>query len=247
MRDEPRLLLQDFITDAHNYVSILKAIAQGEQTQLEISNHTGLSQGHISKYLSVLRDTGFVERRVPVTESGEIPPRPLHRYRSLSAFLLPLHDHPPVQVWPWGRWKRCSSQLARKPCRNLLSGTTWRELCQEWVMRASNRGRSGWFWLKKWAREWNKNQVIDVVGISEKEKSLILGDCFWGDPPGGWMRCVDLIKRADDGDLKAGRDRVCSIGCFPHWGWSDRRTSWPSSPWPIARLTGEALAFCRRL
>lgn len=31
MREEPRLLLQDFISDAHNYVSILKAIAQGNK------------------------------------------------------------------------------------------------------------------------------------------------------------------------------------------------------------------------
>ncbi|MCP4419360.1 MAG: ATP-binding protein, partial [Chloroflexi bacterium] len=67
MQAEPRLLLQDFVQEPHNYVSILRAIAGGARAQKEISVRTGLAQGHVSKYLSVLRDAGFVERRVPVT------------------------------------------------------------------------------------------------------------------------------------------------------------------------------------
>ena len=37
MLDEPRLLLQDFINDPHNYVGILRAIARGDWTFSEIS------------------------------------------------------------------------------------------------------------------------------------------------------------------------------------------------------------------
>src|SRR5690606_5168976 len=48
---------------------ILRAIAHGRRTQKEIATFAGLAQSHVSKYLSVLRETGFVERRVPVTAS----------------------------------------------------------------------------------------------------------------------------------------------------------------------------------
>jgi hypothetical protein len=48
MQAEPRLLLQDFIQDPHNYVSILRAIAAGDRTQKTIGTRTGLAQGHVS-------------------------------------------------------------------------------------------------------------------------------------------------------------------------------------------------------
>ena len=67
LQEEPRLLLQDFISDQSNYVGIMQAIARGERSNIGISNRTGLPKGHVSKYLSVLRNTRFVERRVPVT------------------------------------------------------------------------------------------------------------------------------------------------------------------------------------
>jgi AAA+ ATPase superfamily predicted ATPase len=68
--DEPRLLLQDFVSDLHNYASILRAIAYGCRTPKEIASAAGLNERHISMYLSNLLQTGFVERRVPVTEAS---------------------------------------------------------------------------------------------------------------------------------------------------------------------------------
>lgn len=41
MQAEPRLLLQDFIQDPHNYVSILRAIAGGDRTQKTIGTRLG--------------------------------------------------------------------------------------------------------------------------------------------------------------------------------------------------------------
>jgi len=68
--DESRILLQDFITDLHNYVGIMRAIADGQLAISEISERTGLTSSKASFYLSVLRDTGFVSRRVPVSQLG---------------------------------------------------------------------------------------------------------------------------------------------------------------------------------
>jgi hypothetical protein len=51
MQAEPRLLLQDFVTEPHNYVAILRAIAGGARAQNEIATRTGLAQGHLLEFI----------------------------------------------------------------------------------------------------------------------------------------------------------------------------------------------------
>jgi len=70
MQAEPRLLLQDFISEPHNYISILSAIVNGAHTIKEISQVAGLPNVNPPNYLAVLAEAGFVERRVPVTQPG---------------------------------------------------------------------------------------------------------------------------------------------------------------------------------
>jgi AAA+ ATPase superfamily predicted ATPase len=86
LQSEPRILLQDFISDPHNYLSILGAIANGAHVIKEIAEITGLPSpsGHVSKYLGVLTETGFAERRVPVTEPG---PSRAGRYHITDPYL----------------------------------------------------------------------------------------------------------------------------------------------------------------
>jgi len=43
MLDEPRLLLQDFVNDPHNYVGVMRAIAKGTHSFSKIGQQTGLS------------------------------------------------------------------------------------------------------------------------------------------------------------------------------------------------------------
>ncbi|MCC6606788.1 MAG: ATP-binding protein [Anaerolineae bacterium] len=210
MREEPRLLLQDFISDAHNYVSILRAIAQDEQTQLEISNHTGLSQGHISKYLSVLRDSGFVERRVPVTETEKsrrghyniTDPYLRFYYRFMTT-------HSSVAM---GRSQQTLDEISQA-MPAFIERYTWRELCQQWLLEASNHGvLVGAAWTNKF--------FIDVVGISQRARRLVLGTCHWTAAPVGVEAIRALIKNADDVTPKRGEWTVEFIGFSLH-GWSD--------------------------
>ena len=84
-----------------NYVAILRAIAYGAQTQHLISKRTGLSSGHISKYLSVLRDTGFVERRVPITEDPAASRRGHYDITDPSCVFTIASSRPIRRSWPW--------------------------------------------------------------------------------------------------------------------------------------------------
>jgi len=56
MQSEPVLLLHDFVSDLHNYVAILTAIANGARTPKEIASMAGLPNLHVPKYLSVLAE-----------------------------------------------------------------------------------------------------------------------------------------------------------------------------------------------
>ena len=66
--DEVNFLLRMELRDPRTYASLLQAIA-GSATRLnEISQRVGLETTNVNKYLSVLRELGFIKRETPVTE-----------------------------------------------------------------------------------------------------------------------------------------------------------------------------------
>lgn len=193
MIDESRILLQDFITDLHNYVGILRAIADGEQSMSEISKRTGMANSKVSFYLSVLRDTGFVTRDVPITQRGTDSRRgryfvtdPYLRffYRFMSAYQSKL---------ALGQMDEMLG-LIQETLPAFIADNTWQEMCREWVLRASGNGEIP-VPVEEVGSEWAKNYAIDVAGISESTTSLVLGDCFWTEEPLGIAAVEELVQK----------------------------------------------------
>ncbi|MBN2118567.1 MAG: ATP-binding protein [Anaerolineales bacterium] len=176
LQSEPRLLLQDFISDPHNYLSILGAIANGAHIIKEIADITGLPSGHVSKYLGVLTETGFVERRVPVTEPG---PSRAGRYhitdpylRFYFRFLADRQDQLAL-----GAQDIALAEITRHMI-DFIGRYTWEELCREWVLRAGTLGALA-LMSDHVGSAWNSKAQVDVVGINSMEKTLVLGECKW--------------------------------------------------------------------
>jgi AAA+ ATPase superfamily predicted ATPase len=176
LQSEPRLLLQDFISDPHNYLSILGAIANGAHVIKEISDVAGLPTGHVSKYLGVLTETGFVERRVPVTEPG---PSRAGRYhitdpylRFYFRFLADRQDQLAL-----GAQDIALAEITRHMI-DFIGTYTWEELCREWVLRAGALGTLPMM-SDHVGSAWNSKTQVDVVGINSMEKTLVLGECKW--------------------------------------------------------------------
>jgi AAA+ ATPase superfamily predicted ATPase len=193
MIDESRILLQDFITDLHNYVGILRAIADGQLAMGEISKRTGLASSKASFYLSVLRDTGFVIRNIPVSQRGTDSRRgryyvkdPYLRffYRFMSAYQSKLALGQNQEML----------DLIQAALPAFIQINTWQELCREWVLRASAQGVLP-IAVEEVGSEWAKNFTIDVVGISDIESSLVLGDCYWGEVPVGPDAIRELVQK----------------------------------------------------
>ena len=193
MLDESRLLLQDFINDPYNYVGIMRAIADGRQSLSDISSRTGLSSGPASKYLSVLRDTGFVVRNIPVTEAGMdsrqgryyvTDPYLRFYYRFLAAYQsqLALGKH------------QQTLRLISEELPSFIEANTWQELCREWLTQASDQGELP-VTVETVGSDWKRSFSVEVVGLNRDEKTMVLGSCHWVEPPDIEKAVANLVKR----------------------------------------------------
>lgn len=222
MQSEPRLLLQDFIQDPHNYVSILRAIARGDRTQKAIGVRTGLAQGHVSKYLSVLRDAGFVERRVPVTATASSR---LGRYHIVDPYLRFYHRFLASRQ---AQLALGESDLAlaeiRRHLLDFIGTHTWEELCREWTLRAGVRGALASM-PDQVGSAWTRDAQIDVVGINTMEKTIVLGECKWQAKRVGKRVLQDLVEKTGHIVPKRGRWQVLYLG-FARTGWTSSALSY---------------------
>jgi uncharacterized protein len=219
MLDEPRILLQDFLTDLYNYVGIMRAMAQGHETLSDISKRAGLSGGPASKYLSILRDTGFVERRVPVTERSADSRRgryfvtdPYLRfyYRFLAAYQSKL---------AMGQQEQMLATIDEH-LPEFIRANTWQELCREWLLLASAKDEIP-VPVEEVGSDWKRSFTIDVVGISEEDRSLVLGCCLWNEVPADLEPMIELVKRTS-AIIPKGEDdwQVYFVG-FAAGGWTE--------------------------
>ena len=217
LHDESRLLLQDFVNEIHNYVAILRAIANGYRTPKAIAGNAGLTDKHISMYLSILTESGFVERRVPVT-SGENSRAGRHYIvdpflRFYFRFLSRRQAQLTMEI---------QNQALEELKRHLVDfiGTyTWEELCQEWLLRASGHHQVP-FLPDQIGAIWNKQAQVDVVGINSMEKTLILGECKWNRHPMDWDVLSGLVEKTGKVTPPEGQWRVYYLG-FARQGWSE--------------------------
>lgn len=219
MIDESRILLQDFITDLHNYVGILRAIADGQQAMSDISARTGLNSSKASFYLSVLRDTGFVVRDVPITQRGTDSRR--GRYYVTDPYLrffycfMSAHQ----SKLALGQMDEMLA-LIEAGLPEFIGKNTWQELCREWVLRASARQAIP-VAVEDVGSEWAKNYVIDVTGISHTEASLVLGDCYWEEEPVGPDAVETLLQKTSYIVPKTNDNWSVYYVLFSASGWSD--------------------------
>lgn len=217
LQDEPRLLLHDFVREPHNYIAILRAIAQNARTQKEITRTTGLQQGHVSKYLSVLQEARFVERRTPVTLG---PQSRLGRYHLCDPYLRFYYRFLATRQEQLAL--RAQQRALDEINRHLLDfiGThTWEELCREWVLRAGDRGQLP-LPPDQVGSAWTKHAQVDVVGLNTMEKTMLLGECKWSPQAVGRKVLADLVAKTPKIVPQRGAWKVHYLG-FARGGWTE--------------------------
>ena len=191
MQAEPRLLLQDFISETHNYLSILSAIANGAHTSKVISQETGLPSANPPKYLSVLIEAGFVERRVPVTTAGPSREGRYHITDPYLRFYFRFLAGRQEQL-AFGIQEEALAEITRHMI-DFIGKYTWEEICREWLLRAGAAGMLP-FLPDEVGSAWNSRAQVDVVGINSMEKTIYLGECKWTLKPSDRKVMAELIE-----------------------------------------------------
>jgi AAA+ ATPase superfamily predicted ATPase len=217
MQAEPRLLLQDFISETHNYISILSAIANGAHTSKAISEEAGLPNVSPPKYLGVLTEAGFVERRVPVTTTGLSREGRYHITDPYLRFYFRFLAGRQEQL-AFGIQEQALAEISRHMI-DFIGKYTWEEICREWVLRAGAAGILPYL-PDTVGSAWNSRAQVDVVGINSMEKTIYLGECKWT------LKSVDRKVMAELVEEKAaliiptkGNWKVFFLG-FSRSGWT---------------------------
>jgi AAA+ ATPase superfamily predicted ATPase len=218
LKDEPRILLNDYISDPNNYIAILRAIANGYATPKEIENFTGIPNLHLSQYISNLASTGYVVKKLPATAGPssragrQVITDPFLRfyYRFIQSRLTQLE---------MGEIDQTLEEL-QKHMVDYVGAYTWEEICREWTIRASNRGILP-LYPDHVESDWRKDYQVDVVGINTMKKHLILGECKWIRERGKPNILQELVeKKASKVVPPSGNWQVYFLG-FSREGWNE--------------------------
>jgi AAA+ ATPase superfamily predicted ATPase len=187
LHEEARLLLDQELTDAAGYFSVLRAIAAGQTRVSQIATRTGVRGGamRVSQMLDVLQRMWLVQRIVPVTVANPERSRQT-RYRIADPYLrfwfrfvLPSHDR---LIDPAGARRHLQRQVLPQ-LDDFVSAPAFEEVCQSWLRRDTDAAATGRWWGK--VRETRGKALrsidreLDAVAIDDDARVIAVGSCKW--------------------------------------------------------------------
>ena len=177
-RTEPQFLLQDELSQPHNYLAVLLAIASGNHSQGDIVRATGIE--HVTSYLSRPQELHFVRRDIPVTiPEKERSKSRKGRYDLADAYIRFYYRfiHPNQHLlaqglhdWLW--------QLIEEQLQSFTGTYSFEELCREWILIQAKAGKLP-FVPERVGSHWAPDAQIDVVAINWRLRQILLGQANW--------------------------------------------------------------------
>ena len=182
--DEPNYLLQKEVKEVGRYLSILRVIALGNHKPSQIAPMLQQKVSSLPSYFKVLIDLDLLEREVPVTETNpEKSKKGLYRIqdnyiRFWFNFVYPYRSY--IEM---GHPELVLNRIRQNFIDSHVS-FTYERVCMEKLWQMSIDGTLPGL-LEKVGRWWDGSHEIDVVGLSEADNLIVLGECkFWKDPVG---------------------------------------------------------------
>lgn len=183
--DEPNFLLQKEVSEIGSYFSILRTIAEGTHKLSSIAALVQQKQTNLPRYLKVLVDLDLIEREIPVTENNpDKSKKGLYQIkdnflRFWFRFVYPNRNYIEMSH---------SDVVMNRLSKNFIDGHVsyvYKQICQDKLWKLSANGKLPGV-LERIGRWWDNSHEIDVVGLSETDNLLVVGECiFWYGPVGG--------------------------------------------------------------
>lgn len=182
--EEPYFLLQKEVTDIGSYFSILRVIAAGNHKSSKIATVMQQKQTNLPRYLSVLMDLDLVEREVPITEANpDKSKKGLYHIKDNFIRFWFQFIYPNRNYIEMGHSDVVTNRLLQNFTDNQVS-FVYEQICQDKLWELSANGKLPGI-LERIGRWWDNSHEIDVVGVSNADKLLVLGECkFWNGPIG---------------------------------------------------------------
>jgi AAA+ ATPase superfamily predicted ATPase len=188
LHEEARLLLEQELTDAAGYFSVLRAVAAGQTRVSQIAVRTGVRGGaaRVSQMLDTLQNLWLVERVVPVTvvnpdRSRQSFYRIVDPYlRFWFRFVLPFQD----RLIDAGGSERHLTARVLPQLDEFVSSPAFEEVCQQWLLGELDGAASVGRWWGK-VREMRGRDLrdidreLDVVAVDDVSRAIALGSCKW--------------------------------------------------------------------
>jgi uncharacterized protein len=191
LHNEVEFMLKEELREPKNYLAILRAISWGKRKFGEIMNDTGLKKNVITKYLATLERLRLIEKETPVTEKNPGKSRKGlyiisdNFFRFWFQYVFAFKSDLEI-----GRYTHVFDQFDQS--FNMLEALVYERVCQELIFNFEHK----LFPIERAGRWWEKEKEIDVVGISERERKIIFGECKWSSKPVGTNIYLDLKKKS---------------------------------------------------
>jgi hypothetical protein len=102
-----------------------------------------------------------------------------------------------------------------------IDRNTWQELCREWLLLASAQDEIP-VPVDEVGSEWAKSYTVNVAGISDRNKSLVLGDTYWQEGQQDLAAVEELLKKTSSVVPARGDGWSVYFVLFSAGGWSER-------------------------
>ncbi|MCP4151552.1 MAG: ATP-binding protein, partial [bacterium] len=174
--EEPIFLLEKEVSEIGSYFSIIKAIAHGNHKLSKIATLLGVKQSSLTRYLQTLMELDLIRREIPVTETDPSKSKQGLYYITDNfiefwfKFIYPFRSYLEMDD---------SDFVMKKIEKNFIdnhAAFVFERVClrKMWVL---NKSKELPFRFDRVGRWWDKNTEIDIVGVNEETREIILGEC----------------------------------------------------------------------
>nr|AGS52198.1 archaeal ATPase [uncultured bacterium contig00052] len=178
--EEPSNLLKQELREPQKYNSIIEAIAVGASKLNDIASKTGLETGAASVYVSSLISLGIVNKESAITEEGN---KRKTIYSLADTMFLFWYRH------VFGNRFSVISGNAENfydteihPGLQQFMGRVFEKICREYLMIQNSKNKLPFpltqiGWWRGANPQTRSEEEIDIVGINNKQNSVLLCEC----------------------------------------------------------------------
>lgn len=188
---EVEFILREELREPRNYFSILKAISLGKTRLSEIMNETGFEKSFINKYIDILEKLHIIKKEVPVTEKNPLKSRKgVYKvddqfFKFWFRYILPNRS-----LIEEGKIEKVLNLIFDD--FNIFVSEVYENVARE-ILKLHENIIFDFDKIGKW---WDKNEEIDIVAFSEKEKKILFGEVKWTNKPVGVNIYYDLKRKS---------------------------------------------------